>query len=311
VKVLFKYYPIVIIIFITIIGFTLFACGDRFNSGEYGTVTINLGSDGRSLMDWPPSNEMLKEMKYEIVFSQGSNRQLFNVSGVANFKVSVKPGNWNVLLKAYYQGRLYAEGKNFVVVKSKQQNIVTVQMCKAFGEGGGEEETYIVTFNSNGGSAVQPIPVINGNTVSAPTPTTTAGGATLNRFRGWYTDDGTFANAFNFNTNIISDITLYADWGYRPGDTGTGGGIVYYRDNAGFTVTASPAETPTGRDWTAYTAHYLEVARTNEGIVGWSGNNTLIENVTTFTSSTASEASIIYREWKERYLAYCKSSWNK
>jgi uncharacterized repeat protein (TIGR02543 family) len=109
---------------------------------------------------------------------------------------------------------------------------------------------YTVTFNSNGGSTVNPISgVMHGTTITQPAnPTTTAGGVTLNRFRGWYTDNGTFTNAFNFSTNITSNITLYADWGYRAGDTGPGGGIIFYRVPSGsFTVAASPAGTPAGR----------------------------------------------------------------
>ena len=35
-------------------------------------------------------------------------------------------------------------------------------------------------------------------------------------FGGWFTDNGTFANEWDFNTNTVtSDITLYAKWSER------------------------------------------------------------------------------------------------
>lgn len=113
----------------------------------------------------------------------------------------------------------------------------------------------IVTFNSNGGSAVTPVTVAIGAIISRPTnPTRTFTGA-ITHFRGWYTDDGTFAQAFDFNSRVYNNITLYADWGYRAGDTGPGGGKIFYREDAGFTY-YSTRSTTTGTT----TAYYLEAA---------------------------------------------------
>ncbi|MDO5445622.1 MAG: InlB B-repeat-containing protein [Eubacteriales bacterium] len=42
-------------------------------------------------------------------------------------------------------------------------------------------------------------------------------------FQGWYLDNGSFSNAYNFNTPVTEDITLYAKWVRIPGtglDTG-------------------------------------------------------------------------------------------
>jgi len=119
-------------------------------------------------------------------------------------------------------------------------------------------QTYTVTFNSNGGTAVAAITVVSGSTVSRPiNPTRTASGANTTRFRNWYTQANfnagnlSTANAFNFSTPITSNITLVADWGYRIGDTGPGGGIIFYRSETAFTVINFG------------TTHYLEAAPAN------------------------------------------------
>jgi len=109
--------------------------------------------------------------------------------------------------------------------------------------------TYLVSFNTNEGSSVPNQNISTGGTVTKPAdPTRTFTGA-INRFRGWYTDDGTFADEYNFGSPVTGNITLYADWGYRAGDAGPGGGKIFYRSDAGFTMTD-----------TETTAYYLEAA---------------------------------------------------
>ena len=72
--------------------------------------------------------------------------------------------------------------------------------------------TYQVTFDSNGGSSVAAQTVNDGSTATQPTAPTLAN----NTFAGWYTDNNTFINSFNFSTAITSDITLYAKWTPTP-----------------------------------------------------------------------------------------------
>ena len=67
----------------------------------------------------------------------------------------------------------------------------------------------IVSFNSNGGSAVAGIPVKYNGKAVAPSVPINAGYA----FGGWYKDNTTFANLFDFtNTQITENLTLYAKW---------------------------------------------------------------------------------------------------
>lgn len=67
--------------------------------------------------------------------------------------------------------------------------------------------TYTVTFNSNGGSAIQPATVNPGDTISEPaTPTRTE-----YDFEGWFSNSG-LTNLFSFSSPITGNITLYAKW---------------------------------------------------------------------------------------------------
>ena len=153
--------------------------------------------------------------------------------------------------------------------------------------------TYTVTFNSNGGSTVVPVFVVHhGDTITAPTPPTTSeGGITANRFRGWYKNNGTFAQAWDFATDTVTEnITLYAEWGYRLGETGPGGGKIFYIADGqegrplGFTV---EGYTGTTGPSAGYTAHYLEVASTNAAAsTRWGGNTQIFNGLTNYAITT-------------------------
>lgn len=70
-------------------------------------------------------------------------------------------------------------------------------------------ETYQVTFDSMGGSAVNAVTVQAGSTISEPTAPVHSGYT----FDGWYTYNGT---PFDFDTPIYSSFTLYAHWVANP-----------------------------------------------------------------------------------------------
>ena len=76
---------------------------------------------------------------------------------------------------------------------------------------------YTVSFNSNGGSDVASQTIVHGNKATKPTnPTKAATEAETYDFDNWYTstDNGATLSdtAFDFNTPITKDITLYAKW---------------------------------------------------------------------------------------------------
>ena len=68
--------------------------------------------------------------------------------------------------------------------------------------------TYTVTFDSQGGSYVDPQTVEHGGLAIEPADPTKTGYT----FAGWYKESGCI-NAWNFATDTVtSDITLYAKW---------------------------------------------------------------------------------------------------
>ena len=67
--------------------------------------------------------------------------------------------------------------------------------------------SYTVTFDSNGGSAVTSQSVAYNGTATLPAAPTRTGFA----FAGWYSDVG-LSSAFTFTTAITGDITLHAKW---------------------------------------------------------------------------------------------------
>ena len=69
-------------------------------------------------------------------------------------------------------------------------------------------EPRTVTFNSNGGSAVESVEVAKGTPVARPDDPTKDGGF---MFEGWYSDEG-LNTPYNFDDEVTDNITLHAKW---------------------------------------------------------------------------------------------------
>jgi len=98
------------------------------------------------------------------------------------------------------------------------------------------KQTYIVTFNSNGGTIVTSQTVIEGNKIEKPI-TVKLGYAFVN----WYSNIE-LSIIYDFNDEIKSNIILYAKWQFDNslsiGDNGPSGGIIFYVANEeGFIMT--------------------------------------------------------------------------
>ena len=87
----------------------------------------------------------------------------------------------------------------------------TVQIDVLFRAKATTPSTYTVTFNTDGGSAVASQTVTSGAKATKPADPAKEGFA----FDGWY-KDAAFTTAFDFNTAITSDVTVYAKWNATP-----------------------------------------------------------------------------------------------
>ncbi|MEE1253465.1 MAG: InlB B-repeat-containing protein [Paludibacteraceae bacterium] len=96
--------------------------------------------------------------------------------------------------------------------------------------------TYTVTFNANGhGTAPAQQTITSGGKATTPA-TPTAPGYT---FGGWYKEAGC-TNAYDFNTEVTSDITLYAKWTPNANTAYT---VKHYKQQLDETYSATPDET--------------------------------------------------------------------
>ena len=137
----------------------------------------------------------------------------WNVSGA-------QPARWDPDAAEFSLADLFVEDENggFVSVTA---NIKTVQ--------------HTVTFDSQGGSAVEPQTVVHGTAVTQPAAPERSGYV----FGGWYQEE-TFQTAWNFaEDTVTADLVLYARW------TWSGGGVTTYA------ITASAGDggsiSPSGR----------------------------------------------------------------
>jgi uncharacterized repeat protein (TIGR02543 family) len=77
---------------------------------------------------------------------------------------------------------------------------------------GNKPETFSVTFDSDGGTAVEPQTVPNGGKVTKPEGVVKEG----HTLDGWVTDT---PEEWDFDTPVTGDITLYAKWTEAVADT--------------------------------------------------------------------------------------------
>lgn len=105
---------------------------------------------------------------------------------------------------------------------------------------------YKVTFDSNGGSSVDHQDVLEGEKATRPTNPT----KTRSVFKGWYKDSG-LTEAFDFDTPITNNMTLYAKWDtekYTVTFNSNGGSVIPAQTNIEYGGYASKPTDPTYED---------------------------------------------------------------
>lgn len=132
------------------------------------------------------------------------NRVFYGIAGDVNVYYKGTETDLKEVFKAPVEGNPYDWATN-IKLNCNHVHSFTGGQCECGVAG------YAVTFDSNGGSAVDKQNVQKGLTATAPTDPTREGF----NFAGWYEKDsaGAFGDtAFDFTTVLTADITLYAKW---------------------------------------------------------------------------------------------------
>ena len=122
--------------------------------------------------------------------------------------------------------------------------------------------SYTVTFESNGGTAVDDDTFEYNSKITKPANPTKTGAV----FAGWFTDNDTFENEFDFNENVTSttNITLYAKWSTKVL-------TVYFDSNGGSQIA------PKSVDYNNYVTKPADPTRYGYTFVGWYDNMSLTQ----------------------------------
>lgn len=136
-----------------------------------------------------------------------------------------------------------------------------------------------VTFVSNGGSEVSAQNLTYGALVTRPADPTYSGYT----FAGWYTDEA-LTDAYDFNTPVTANLTLYAKWTQNSGGGSTGGG--------GGSSSGSTTETVTNPDGSTTTTVTKPDGSTTETTKNPDGSTEVVDTkkdgtVTTTTTDAA------------------------
>ena len=139
---------------------------------------------------------------YDVAFdAQGGSLidTLYQVESGTTIDAPEPPGKANYVFDGWYTGQDYATAWDFETSTVISDTTLYAKWIEA----------YTVTFDSQDGSAVEPLTgVAAGSTIVAPGNPVKEGFA----FGGWYTGPD-YATAWNFETStVVSDTTLYAKW---------------------------------------------------------------------------------------------------
>ena len=242
-----------------------------------------------------------ENLTYEIVVdcSKGSNNGLLQVSKVeyfveiTNYNVAFFDGAeeyTNLATKVEENGKLERptdpEKKDMVFVGwytdsefkepyNFDSSVTSNLKLYAKFEEAAAVETQTVTFKKDSETTYDTSVVKKGNTVGAPAEPTNDGYS----FGGWYTDVNC-TTAYDFNTPVNTDITLYAKWlaKYTVSFDTDGGSTVESQTVVTGNKTTKPASNPT-KDGYNFKGWYKDSAHTNEFDFE---NDTITENTTIY-----------------------------
>ncbi|WP_052323521.1 MULTISPECIES: InlB B-repeat-containing protein [Lysinibacillus] len=214
-----------------------------------------------------------KPLNYTVSFEVDGGNAISHQSVAHGGKATmpqVEPTKAGYTFEGWYKDASHTQVYDFTNVIS--ENTTIYAKWKA--------QTYTVSFNTDGGSAVSDQSVAYGEKASAPTPAPTKAGYT---FGGWYKDAG-HTQAYDFTNVITENTTIYAKWKaqtYTVSFNTDGGSTVSHQSVAHGGKANKPTSVPTKADYT---------------FGGWYSSNTL-EKLFDFESSFITRNMTIYAKW--------------
>ena len=167
----------------------------------FGTATRAMAAKVFVVLSGSPS---AAKASYTVTFNSngGSAVKAQTVKNGAKASKPADPAKSGYLFKGWYSDKSLTKAFNFNSTVKSNLTLYAKWEAKA---------TYTVTFNANGGTAVKAQSVSSGAKASKPANPTKAGHA----FKGWYSDKS-LTKAYDFNSAVKSNLTLYAKWETQP-----------------------------------------------------------------------------------------------
>gem|GEM_PF-1107914 len=145
-----------------------------------------------------------KESVYSITYMDGKNKieNLSPVSYITTERTDLPtPSKEGYAFNGWYSDADFENKVSSIPIGSTEDKIFYAKFTI---------NQYTITFNSNGGSEVGAVKQDYGTTIAKPADPTNTGYT----FAGWFKDDGTFLQDWNFETDTIpvDGTILYANW---------------------------------------------------------------------------------------------------
>ena len=209
------------------------AMAKAISDSGYITSPVSVAYAGNAFASYSDDPAVIKEDLYGLAdgmtgFATNQNKAsaagaYLMAAAVYSTAFDASPVGLGVFGPEYYDLNASLKGEDRMVLALLEKYNLTPEelalklQTVAYKSCGGtaEEQTFAVSFNSNGGSEVEPITAALGATLNAPSAPTRAGYT----FCGWYADKAlTKQIEFYLDTMALGGMTLYARW-EKAGDT--------------------------------------------------------------------------------------------
>ncbi|MDO5329245.1 MAG: InlB B-repeat-containing protein [Coriobacteriia bacterium] len=175
-----------------------------FGDADHGTYDFTLDDEKQQVVT---PLDVDADTTYIVTLDEGSHK--VTISFTHDQEVHVAKLTCNPVSGYSFEGFYYNTGSGDIKIEAK---LTLGDACKITGKCVVQPTTHTVTFDSQGGTTVDPQIVEDGQCATEPTAPIKEG----YKFAGWFDEDTSTTTPFNFTTPIKSDLTLTAHWTEVP-----------------------------------------------------------------------------------------------